>query len=617
MNDLKEQIQMMSEIVSGLTSAIEEQHGYEPGYLKENCTSLYEYPQLILDIPKLEEEVVNDLTTRIEALEAIDHQGLVDNAINEFAADVNNNEFVDTFKELVDYAAEHGSEYSELIGVVENKADKTYVDDRDIVVLSEAKAYIDQEVNRLNISAEANNQTLVSAKAYVDNKDAAMNTRVSALENINHSAYIAADSDTLDAAKEYADNLVSNFEEKGAADTALTNAKTYADTLNSATNVKVVANENAINAINVELDALNGGIGSINDQIDAKINALKLKDTYESKGAANTALNDAKAYADSKDSKMNNRVTALEKIDHSVYVNVNRVQSIENSVSAIQDELESLSGGAGSIDTQISNKIATLDVSDTEVSGQYVSAVKQTDGKISVTRTALPNYANTYDTKGSANSALTSAKAYTDQEINKLSFDASGSAASALSSAKTYADNLNTAMDNRVDALEASKDAYKAADSALEATLKTYVDNHVPDVPITVDSALSSTSTNPVQNKVVTSALASVQIKKETLIITENSSATINLQPNTIYDINLESRKTAVAIKLMGDRSDYHIMSLTFGSTVPTVTMSYDSGYGGIRWLDKYNVLNVLYRDTICQITVFNNCASGGVFAYV
>ena len=617
MSELKEQIQMMSEIVSGLTSAIEEQHGYEPGHLKKNCTSLYEYPQLILDIPKLEEEVVNDLTTRIEALEAIDHQGLVDNAINEFAADVNNNEFVDTFKELVDYAAEHGSEYSELIGVVENKADKSYVDNRDTAVLSEAKAYIDQEVNRLNISAEANNQTLVSAKAYVDNKDAAMNTRVIALESINHDAYKAADTTTLNAAKEYVDDLVSNYETKGAADTALANAKTYADTLNSTTNAKIVANENAIKAINVELGTLNGGIGSIGDQIDAKINALKLKDTYESKGAANNALNEAKAYTDSKNSAMDNRVKVLEGIDHSAYVNINRVQSIENSVSAIQDELESLSGGAGSIDTQITNKIAALDVSDTEVSGKYVSAVKQTDGKISVTRTALPSYTNTFDAKGSANSALTSAKAYTDQEINKLSFDASGSASSALASAKTYADGLNTAMDSRVDALEAAKDAYKDADTALETALKTYVDNHVPDVQIEVDSELSSTSTNPVQNKVVTTALSSVQIKKESLTITEDSNATINLQPNTIYDINLESRKTAVALKLMGNRSDYHIMSLTFGSTVPAVTMSYDSGYGSIRWLDKYNVLNVLYRDTICQITVFNNCASGGVFAYV
>lgn len=614
MSELKEQIQMMSEIVSGLTSAIEEQHGYEPGHLKKNCTSLYEYPQLILDIPKLEEEVVNDLTTRIEALEAIDHQGLVDNAINEFASDINNNEFVDTFKELVDYAAEHGSEYSELVGIVDGKSDKSYVDNRDAVVLSEAKAYIDQEVNRLNISAEANNQTLVSAKAYVDNKDAAMNTRVTALENINHDAYKAADTTTLNSAKEYVDGLISNYETKGTSDTALANAKTYADTLNSAINSKVTANENAIKAINAELGTLNGGIGSIGDQIDAKISALNLATTYESKGSANKALSDAKAYTDSKNSAMDNRVKVLEGIDHSAYVNINRVQSIENSVSAIQDELNSLSGGAGSIDTQITNKIATLDVSDSAVDGQYVSAVKQTDGKISVTRTALPNYANTYDAKGSANSALTSAKAYTDQEINKLSFDTSGSAASALSSAKTYADNLNTAMDTRVDALEASKDAYKAADTALETALKTYVDNHVPDVQIEVDSELSSTSTNPVQNKVVTTALSSVQIKKESLTITEDSNATIELQPNTIYDINLESRKTAIALKLMGNRSDYHIMSLTFGSTVPTVTMSYDSSFASIRWMDGYNVLNVLYPYTVCQITVFNNCASGGIF---
>lgn len=409
-----------------------------------------------------------------------------------------------------------------------------------------------------------------------------LENRIIALEEIDHDLYRDGDIETFTSSKNYTDEKFNSV-------------KTDLSHLDE--KIKNIS-------INTE---------SIDKKIDDKIIELDLSNTYDTKGSAFSAEINAKTYTDDKASLLDGRIKVLESIDHDAYKTTDN--KIIADIKSIQDELESLSGGAGSIDTQISNKIATLDVSDAEVSGQYVSAVKQTDGKISVTRTALPNYANTYDTKGSANSALTSAKAYTDQEINKLSFDASGSAASALSSAKTYADNLNTAMDTRVYALEASKDAYKAADNALEATLKTYVDNHVPDVPITVDSELSSTSTNPVQNKVIANALSSVQIKKENLIITEDSESTITLQPNVIYDINLEARESEVNIKLSGDMSDYHMLTLTLGATAPTVNMTYSTGYNTLRWLDGYNVLKVLYPHTVCQITVFNNCASGGIYA--
>lgn len=383
-----------------------------------------------------------------------------------------------------------------------------------------------------------------------------LENRIIALEEIDHNLYQEGDIETFASSKNYTDEKFNSV-------------------------------KTDLSHLDEEIKNMSVNAESIDKKIDDKIIELDLSNTYDTKGSAFSAEINAKTYTDDKASLLDGRIKILESIDHDAYKTADN--KIITDIKSIQDELESLSGGVGSIDTQISNKIATLDVSDAEVSGQYVSAVKQTDGKISVTRTALPNYANTYDTKGSANSAL--------------------------SSAKTYADNLNTAMDTRVNALEASKDAYKAADSDLEATLKTYVDNHVPDVPITVDSELSSTSTNPVQNKVIANALSSVQIKKESLIITEDSESTITLQPNVIYDINLEARESEVNIKLSGDMSDYHMLTLTLGATVPTVNMTYSTGYNTLRWLDKYNVLKVLYPHTVCQITVFNNCASGGIYA--
>lgn len=84
------------------------------------------------------------------------------------------------------------------------------------------------------------------------------------------------------------------------------------------------------------------------------------------------------------------------------------------------------------------NLIAALDVADDAVAGQYVSAVSETDGKIKVTRAALPDYTDVYDAKGSAATAETNAKAYADGLAGN--YDAKGDAAKALTDAKTYVD---------------------------------------------------------------------------------------------------------------------------------------------------------------------------------
>lgn len=76
--------------------------------------------------------------------------------------------------------------------------------------------------------------------------------------------------------------------------------------------------------------------------------------------------------------------------------------------------VEAAIGENGSVAGQIKTAIEALDYTDTAVDGEYVSAVNEVDGKISVTRKALPDYTNTYDIKGAANTALENAKAYAD-----------------------------------------------------------------------------------------------------------------------------------------------------------------------------------------------------------
>ena len=86
--------------------------------------------------------------------------------------------------------------------------------------------------------------------------------------------------------------------------------------------------------------------------------------------------------------------------------------------------------------------IDALDVTDTAVANNYVSAVSQTDGKIKVTRAALPDYTEVYDAKGAATTAETNAKAYADSLASN--YDAKGSAAAAETNAKAYTDTALT-----------------------------------------------------------------------------------------------------------------------------------------------------------------------------
>lgn len=129
--------------------------------------------------------------------------------------------------------------------------------------------------------------------------------------------------------------------------------------------------------------------------------------------------------------KLTVRVTNESGSVNTVEFDGSEAKAVDVNLQGLQNQINSLTGGTSSIATQISNAIKELDVTDAAVAGQYVSSVSETDGKISVTRAALPDYTEVYDAKGAADTAL--------------------------ADAKEYADGLNTTMDNRVKVLEGIK----------------------------------------------------------------------------------------------------------------------------------------------------------------
>ena len=165
----------------------------------------------------------------------------------------------------------------------------------------------------------------------------------------------------------------------------------------------------------------------------------------------------AKKYVDDVDAAASLRIDGVEGKVTTLETTVGNANSgLVQKVNALQAELDGLSGGAGSITTQIENALGTLDVADAAVVGQYVSSVSETDGKITVTRAALPDYTEVYDAKGAAATAEDNAKAYADGLAGN--YDAAGTAA-----------GLNDAMDARVVKLEALDHNKIAADAAATA----------------------------------------------------------------------------------------------------------------------------------------------------
>lgn len=270
-------------------------------------------------------------------------------------------------------------------------------------------------------------------------------------------------------------------------------AKTYIDGVDATMSAKVVTLENTVgdstkglvqkvNLIQGELDGLNGGAGSITTQIENAISALNLPNTYEAKGAAETALASAKSYADSLvmtdgvakfdaagtaegfNSAMDARVVKLEALDHSKIASDAAAAAVAEVIDGAPEKFDTLK--------EIAAWIADADTAE--------------DAASLVTRVSTLEAIDHEAYKGADETVLASAKSYADSLVvvdGVAKFDAAGSAeaaknaaiadaegkyqvkgdyepAGALDSAKSYVDGK---VDGKFDAAGAAADAQAAA----------------------------------------------------------------------------------------------------------------------------------------------------------
>lgn len=82
------------------------------------------------------------------------------------------------------------------------------------------------------------------------------------------------------------------------------------------------------------------------------------------------------------------------------------------------------------------------------------------------------------------------------------------------------------------------------------------------------------------------------------------------ISPNVLYRITTEPNLTiALNPGELGDVSRHYMLELIIGDTIPNVTFP-----SGIKWLNGNNIIEDLIPNSICQISIFDNLAVGGVF---
>ena len=209
-------------------------------------------------------------------------------------------------------------------------------------------------------------------------------------------------------AKDYADGLAVNYDASGAAAGALTDAKAYADDLDTSMNTRVEAIEGKVDGWDAATVAINNFLtGTGTAEV---VDTLKdIQDWMKGDGVDATELtkaiaDEAKLRADADTSIRNDFVAADTALDASLktYVDGRFTNEVTNKFDA--------SGAAA---------------------GALAEAKSYVDGKVD----------GKFDAAGSAAQALTDAKAYTDGKVDGK-FDAAGSASAAEAAAKSYADAI-------------------------------------------------------------------------------------------------------------------------------------------------------------------------------
>ena len=308
-----------------------------------------------------------------------------------------------------------------------------------------ARAIAAEEVAKVVASADTDFDTLKEIADWIKNDttgaanmandiavlkeaDITIDGRLDVLEGVKHthtnkdvldgisSEKVAAWDAAEQNAKDYADGLAGNYDADGSAESALTEAKSYAD--GQVAEAILSANTAASNAQAAAKTYTDGQVAE----------AILSANT-----AASNAQAAAKTYTDTEIGKLGNTYATTTSVDTIKTTLENKISTDIAGLSEVYDIKGAAAGALGEAKTYAEGLGVNYDKA-----GDAAKAL--TDAKA-----YADGLASNYDAAGAAASALTEAKSYADGLASN--YDAAGSAESALTEAKSYADGLATNYD--------------------------------------------------------------------------------------------------------------------------------------------------------------------------
>lgn len=331
--------------------------------------------------------------------------------------------------------------------------------------------------------------------------------------------------------------ITSTYETKSDASAKLTEAKTYADT------VSVTA------AAKVKNDLLNGAGGAydtlkeLGDLIDVNVDAI---DALEAVAAGKADKSHTHNYAGS--SSAGGAATSANKVNNSLVVKLNggttentNLFTFNGSAAKSVNITPSAIGAASSSHTHDDRYYTETEV-DTKLSGKantshgnHVPATQTASNKVFLRND------NTWATVTPANiGAAASSHTHTVANISDLT-----ATVTELNYMDGVTSNVQTQLDGKAASGHSHSDASTSAAGFMSAADKTKLNGIATGANKTVtDSSLSTSSTNPIQNKAITTALntATSAISANTSSISANTSSISALQTAVaeIQDITSE-----------------------------------------------------------------------------
>lgn len=240
--------------------------------------------------------------------------------------------------------------------------------------------------------------------------------------------------------------------------------KGYVDAADNRLSGQITVNTNAIAAIQGELESLSGGAGSIQTQINNAISALDLPNTYDAKGAAATAEQNAKNYADGKFQVAGDYEAAG-----------SAAQALTDAKAYVDNKVDGKFDTVGSAAQALVDANAYADGLAADINTTIQDNEKVTAEALIDLNTRVVDLEAIDHTKLAEDASAAAVAVILDGAPEK--FDTLKEVAQWIADSETAADAAD--LVTRVAALEAiDHDAYVDADTALETSLKTFIANN-------------------------------------------------------------------------------------------------------------------------------------------